>query len=201
MEMNNKLPLKFFQKDVHSTARNLLGKYFVRKIKGKILSGKIVEVEAYHKNNDESSHSFNGKTKRNEIMFWGGGYLYIYFTYGMHFCANVVTGKLNEGAAILLRSLEPIEGLDIMAMNRYNKSIINEIEKRNLTNGPAKICRAFDIKRNENGTLLTGDKIFILNAPKISSNNIEVTTRIGIKKSIDLPWRYYIKDNPFVSKK
>lgn len=190
-----------YQRNLHTIARNLLGKYFIRVLNGKQIIGKIVEVEAYHRINDHASHSFNGKTKRNEVMFWGGGYLYVYFTYGMHYCANIVTGKINEGAAILLRSLEPIAGIDIMAENRYGKKIITENEKQNLLNGPAKICKAFNIERKENGMLLTEEEIFIVDAPSIKSNNIVTSLRIGIKKSIDLPWRYYIKDNPYISKK
>lgn len=196
-----KLPLEFYTRDVHTVAMELLGKLFVRKIKDKFLIGKIVEVEAYDGRVDEAAHSFNGKTKRNEIMFQGGGKLYVYFTYGMHFCSNVVTGKIDDGTAVLLRAMEPIEGLELMALNRFGKKIISEKEKINLTNGPAKICQAFNITRKENGTLLTEDEIFILYQPEIKRSQIEISKRIGIKKSVDLPWRYFIKDNPFVSKK
>lgn len=201
MFMHSKLPLEFYTRDVHTVAIELLGKLFVRRIKEKFLIGKIVEVEAYDGRVDEAAHSFNGKTKRNEIMFQGGGRLYVYFTYGMHFCSNVVTGKFDEGTAVLLRGIEPIEGIELMALNRFGKKIISEKEKINLTNGPAKICQAFNITRKENGTLLTDDDIFILYQPEIKRNQIGISKRIGIKKSVDLPWRYFIKDNPFVSKK
>lgn len=214
MKHKTKLQKNFYTRDVHTVAKELLGKFFVRKIDGKNLIGRIVEVEAYDGTMDEASHSFGGKTKRNEVMFNGGGSLYVYFTYGMHFCANVVTGKENEGKAILLRALEPVDGIEMMAMNRYGKKVISHKELMNITNGPAKICSAFKIARNENGTDLTGSEIFILNSIKLVKTKpahrpprrtlgggIVISTRIGIKKSVDLPWRYYIKDNPFVSKK
>jgi DNA-3-methyladenine glycosylase len=198
---HKKLTKKFYTRDVHSVAKELLGKILVRKIGDKILAGKIVEVEAYDGKIDQAAHSFNGKTKRNEVMFNGGGNLYVYFTYGMHFCCNVVTGELGERTAILLRSLEPVEGIEFMAENRFGKKIFSEKEKRNLTNGPGKICAALKINREDNGTPLDGDDIYILNAPIIPKEQIKTSTRIGIKKSVDLPWRYYIKDNPYVSKK
>lgn len=197
----NKLPRKFYLRNVHTIAKELLGKIFVRKINGQILSGKIVEVEAYDGNVDRAAHSYNGKTKRNEVMFNGGGKLYVYFTYGMHYCANVVTGKKNSKCAILIRAVEPLNGIDAMAQNRYCKKNITPKEMINLTNGPAKICQAFSIHRIDNGTSLTGDDIYIIDSKQISKHSIAASTRIGIKKSVDLPWRYYIKHNKFVSKK
>ncbi len=199
--LNNKLPLKFYKRDVLTVAKELLGKLFVRKLKNDYLVGKIVEVEAYDGRIDEAAHSYNGKTKRNEVMFEGGGKLYVYFTYGMHFCSNIVTGGKNEGTAVLLRAIEPISGIEQMALNRYGKKFISEKEKINLTNGPAKICQAFNISRKENGTSLINDEIFILNQPELNKNKIGISKRIGIKKSVDLPWRYFIIDNPFISKK
>lgn len=201
IDLHNKLPLKFYIRDVHTVAKELLGKLFVRRVEEKFLICKIVEIEAYDGRIDEAAHSYNGKTKRNEIMFQGGGNLYVYFTYGMHFCSNVVTGKVDEGTAVLLRAMEPVDGIEQMALNRYGKKNITEKEKINLTNGPAKICQAFSIARKENGTSLIGDEIFIIDQPKIPSSQIGISRRIGIKKSVDLPWRYFIKNNPFVSKK
>lgn len=201
LDLTNKLPKKFYLNDPVNLAPQLLGKIFVRKFNRKILSGRIVEVEAYRGKDDPAAHSFGGITKRNEIMFREGGYLYVYFTYGMHFCANIVTGNGNEGCAVLIRAVEPLDGIDIMALNRFDKKNISGTEKINLTNGPAKICYAFSITRNENGTDLTGSKIYLTDASGISKDNIVQTTRIGIKKAVDYPWRFYIKDNPYVSKK
>ena len=165
----------------------------------KLLIGKIVEVEAYDGRIDQAAHTFIGKTNRNKIMFEGGGNLYVYFTYGMHHCANIVTGKLNEGTAVLLRAMEPVGEIGQMAINRFGKIHITEKQKINIANGPGKICQAFHIERINNETPLTGDDIFLLDAPKIRSTQIATSVRIGIKKSVDLPWRYYIKNNPYVS--
>jgi DNA-3-methyladenine glycosylase len=194
-----KLPLQFYKRDLHLIAKQLLGKYLVRKTRRAIIAGKIVEAEAYDGSIDEASHSYRGKTKRNQVMFEGGGKLYVYFTYGMHFCANVVTGNVNDGKAILIRAVEPIEGIDKMIINRYGKKVISEIELMNLCNGPAKVCRAFNINRDDNGTDLTGGDIFIADSKKSETISITSSRRIGIKKSVDLPWRYYITDNKFVS--
>ena len=122
----------------------------------------------------------------------------MYFTYGMHYCCNVVTGREGEGNAVLLRAMEPLEGIDTMMRNRFGES---KKDLRNLTNGPAKICRAFGIDSKDNGVDLLGDDIYILDGETVSEDSIHVSRRIGIKKSTDLPWRFYIKENPFVSKK
>jgi DNA-3-methyladenine glycosylase len=199
--IKKKLPLKFYKRDLHTVAKELLGKYIVKEYDGFYLSGRIVEVEAYDGNIDEAAHSFSGKTKRNQVMFEGAGKLYVYFTYGMHFCANVVTGNVNDGKAILIRAVEPIDGIDQMALNRFGKKTATENELKNLCSGPGKFCKAFNIDRNDNGTDLTGDSIFIINATKLKPECIVSTKRIGIKKSVDLQWRYYIKENKFVSKR
>ncbi|TSA27470.1 MAG: DNA-3-methyladenine glycosylase [Ignavibacteriales bacterium] len=201
MKLQKKLLKKFYTRDVHIVAKELLGKYLVRTTGHKYLIGKIVEVEAYDGSVDEAAHTYGGKTKRNEVMFNGGGFLYVYFTYGMHFCSNVVVGKLNEGKAVLLRAVEPLSGIGQMVVNRFGKKDISALELKNLTNGPAKICQAFGIARGDNGKDLTGKEIFILDSPKLSENKIVASTRIGIKKSVDLPWRYYIKNNSFLSRK
>ncbi len=198
---NKKLPKNFYQKDPVKLAPKLLGKIMVRKLGSKYLTGKIVEVEAYRGKDDQAAHTYSGKTKRNEVMFREGGYLYVYFTYGMHFCSNIVCDKKDEGAAVLIRAIEPIEEIETMAFNRYGKNIISEKEKINLTNGPAKLCEALKIKREENGLDLTKEQIFLVEGEKIPKQEIVATKRIGIKKSVELPWRFYIKDNPYVSQK
>ncbi len=197
-----KLTRSFYTRNVLTVAKELLGKIFVKVENGnKILSGYIVEVEAYKGKVDQAAHSYKGKTKRNEVMFEEGGHLYVYFTYGVHFCANVVTGKKNEGDAVLIRAIEPVEGLNLMAERRFGKTELNEKEKINLTNGPAKICQAFNLGRKENGEDLTGGKIYLLDRPKIPTKEIIKTKRIGIKKSTGLLWRFYIKNNSYISKR
>ncbi len=160
-----------------------------------------MEVEAYDGAFDEAAHTFMGKTKRNEIIFGEGGFLYVYFTYGAHFCCNVVTGVKDSRTAVLLRAVEPLLGIEEMAKNRFGHNLVNEREKLNLTSGPGKLCKAFDIDRRYNTTDLTGDEIFILDQKKVLLNKIITTKRIGIKKSVDLPWRFCVKGNPYVSGK
>ncbi len=196
-----KLSRDFYTRDVIVVAKNLLGKILVKNYRNKVLAGKIVEVEAYDGTIDEAAHTFIGKTKRNEIMFDEGGFIYVYFTYGAHFCCNVVTGVKGIGTAVLIRAVEPLLGIEDMSNNRFGHNLLNEKEKIKLTNGPGKLCKAFNIDRSYNAIDLTGDEIFLLNQKKISVNKIVVAQRIGIKKSIHLPWRFYIKDNPYVSRK
>ena len=161
----------------------------------------IVEVEAYDGEVDQAAHSYGGITKRNEIMFNEGGYLYVYLSYGVHFCCNVVTGIKNKGTAILIRAVEPVEGIEIMCKNRFGKKNINEKEIINLTSGPGKVCKAFGIEKKHSGFDLTGDKIFILNSSLKEREKIVSSKRIGITKSAHLPWRFYIKNNPYLSRK
>ena len=197
----NKLTQDFYKRNVLKVANDLLGKFFVVNNNGKLLSGKIVEVEAYDGAIDEAAHTFKGKTKSNEIMFEEGGLIYVYFTYGMHHCVNVVTGKQNERTAVLIRAIEPTIGIDEMGLNRFGKKEISEKQKLNLTNGPGKLCMALGINKSHNGISLFKDEFYILDNAKINKNKIVTTTRIGISKSKELPWRFYIKDNPFISKK
>ncbi len=166
-----KLKKSFYRRELLDVARDLLGKILV-KVDGKnILSGKIVEVEAYHGDFDKAAHSYNGITKRTKIMFEDGGYLYVYFTYGAHHCCNVVTGKKGQGTAILIRAVEPLTGIECMIKNRFARILKNENEIYNLTSGPGKTCEAFGISRKHSGIDLTGDKIFILEAEKIKSKD------------------------------
>lgn len=191
--IHKKLPRSFYLRSTLQVAKNLLGKYVVRVLPEETLIGKIVEVEAY-RHNDPASHAYRGKTKRNEVMFLEGGYLYVYFTYGMHFCANVVTEEEGIGCAVLLRGIEPISGIDNMEKNRGLKGF-------NLTNGPAKICQAFALGRNENGIDLTGSTVYITEGESIPKKQIALSTRIGITNGKDKKWRFFIKNNPWVSKK
>jgi len=196
-----KLKKSFYRRELLEVARSLIGKTLV-KVNGKgNLAGKIVEVEAYHGDFDKAAHSYRGVTKRTEIMFQTGGYLYVYFTYGAHHCCNVVTGKKGQGTAVLIRAVEPLSGIETMSKNRFGRKLKNDKEKFNLTSGPGKTCQAFGINRRHSGIDLTGDKIFILDAEKIKSKDIGVSKRIGITKSVDLPWRFFIKNNPYLSRK
>jgi len=200
-DLQKKLPRKFYSRDVLIVAKELLGKILVKKEKDLTLSGIIVEVEAYDGEIDEAAHTFIGKTKRNEIMFGEGGFFYVYFTYGAHFCCNVVTGTEGKGTAVLIRAVEPLEGVETMIKNRFGRELKSEKERFNLTSGPGKVCQAFSITKEHYGVDLTGDKIFIQNNKKLNEDEIGVSRRIGIKKSIHLQWRFFIKNNNYISSK
>jgi len=189
------LPQDFYLQPTLTVARELLGKIFVHIAQQGVLKGRIVEVEAYHGATDEASHGFKGKTARNEVMFRQGGFLYVYFTYGMHFCMNVVTEAEGVGAAILLRGIEPLEGLEVIQHNRGAN-----IQLYQLTSGPAKCCQAFGIGRVHNGASLFGPEIRMEGAPRIPDAHIQKTTRIGITRSRALVWRFFEQGNPFVSR-
>ncbi|MCX8104752.1 MAG: DNA-3-methyladenine glycosylase [Ignavibacterium album] len=197
---SKKLQRNFYTRDVTIVALQLLGKILVKVEKNKILAGKIVEVEAYDGDVDEASHSFKGKTRRNEVMFREGGYFYVYFTYGVHHCCNVVTGIEGHGAAVLIRAIEPLAGIETMAYRRFGKRKVDEKQLLNLTNGPGKICEAFAFDRTHSGLDLTGDKVYIIDAPLLKKSEIGVSKRIGISKSTELPWRFFIKGSKFLSR-
>ena len=198
-----KLPRSFYRRPTLTVAKELLGKCLVRNYKGTRLVGRIVETEAYLGKLDPASHTFRGKTKRNEVMYWGGGHLYVYFTYGMHFCANVVTGEKESGEAVLIRALEPREGIEMMVKNRSDnraKQSTSRSTLQNLANGPAKLCEALSIRRDQNGTDLLGDEVYLLDAPRIAAAEVKRSTRIGITNGKDKKWRFTIKANRWVSR-
>lgn len=200
-----KMPREFYLRPTLRVARELLGKYLVRKSGGAYLVGRIVEVEAYLGDRDPASHAYRGQTIRNEIMFKPGGHLYVYFTYGMHYCCNAVTEVEGKGRAVLLRAVEPLSGMETMARNRKSfagNSNVRELRASiRLTNGPAKLCEAFGIRREDNGADLLGDEIFISDGPPPPRRLIVSSTRIGITAGVEKRWRFYIRDNPFVSRK
>ncbi len=196
----NRLPEDFYLRSAVTVAKELLGKVFVKFEGNKILAAKIIETEAYGGSGDEASHSFKGKTPRNSVMFEKGGILYVYFIYGNYYCLNVVTGFEGEGTAVLIRAMEPLSGVDYLALNRFGKEDITEKENTNLLSGPGKICQAFNITKNENGLSLFKNSIGIFDGLK-ESFEIVATGRIGIKKGLEKQWRFYIKNSPFISRK
>ena len=200
-EIFSKLPRDYYNRPLLDIAKDILGKAFVRKINNKMLAGIIVEVEAYDGRTDEAAHSFGGITNRNKIMFEEGGLLYVYFIYGIHYCCNIVTGKNGIGNAILIRGIQPMIGVEEMLINRFGESNFTDKHKFSVTNGPAKITKAFGINKSQNGINLNGNEIYLCDSNFPKDFKIVTTTRIGIKKSAELPWRFYIKNNPYVSKK
>jgi DNA-3-methyladenine glycosylase len=187
-------PFVLLAGDAVEVAPRLLGCLLVRELEdGTRISGRIVETEAYHQS-DAASHSYKGKTPRTEIMFGPPGFAYVYFTYGMHYCVNVVTGPEGEGSAVLIRAIEPVEGIKRMRANRGG------LETTQLTNGPAKLCQALQIDKQLNGHDLHTLPLQLRVQPPIDASEIVTTTRIGITKDAHRPWRFYVVGNPFVSK-
>ena len=200
------LPREFYARHPRIVSRALLGKVLVRRHGDEIISGRIVETEAYLGAKDLAAHSAAGKTPRNEVMFGPAGHCYVYFTYGMHFCANVSCDKEGHGGAVLFRALEPLEGIEQMAL--WRKLKLNETdsakERKLLTSGPGRLAQALNITRSrDNGKDFTsaGSDLIIIDDGKLKRPRTTTTPRIGITKSAELPLRFYITGNPFVSGK
>jgi DNA-3-methyladenine glycosylase len=172
----------------------LLGWTICRRLPEGLVKLKIVETEAYHQD-DPASHSFAGLTQRTAPMYKNGGHIYVYFSYGMHYAINIVTGPAGVGEAVLLRGAEPLEGMELMIKNRSVTDI------KNLANGPGKLAQALGIRDvNLSGKKLNKLSIW-LEPPETIKHEVIITKRIGITKAAHQPWRFYIKDNPYVSKK
>jgi DNA-3-methyladenine glycosylase len=197
-----KLVFSFYQRrNVVKIAKELLGKILVTNWKGIVTSGRIVECEAYAGVIDKASHASGGRrTARNEIMYGGGGYAYVYLCYGIHHLFNVVTNSKEIPHAILIRALDPIEGIEEMLL-RTNKKKLDHT----LTRGPGNVSKALGISTKHTGTLLLGEKIFIADdGVKFSNKLVAESPRIGVDYAGNdalLPYRFYIKGNPFVSGK
>jgi DNA-3-methyladenine glycosylase len=187
------VPRDFYDADPVLVGPLLLNKLLVRGSR----VGRIVEVEAYRGSEDPASHAYRGPTKRNAIMFGPPGHLYVYFTYGMHWCANVVCGPEGTGHAVLLRALAPVSGLAAMRRARPLGT-----PDRQLTNGPAKLCQAFGITGKEDGAdLVSGDRSVVVcdnGAPPPALPR--VSGRIGIRQATDLPWRWWVPGDLYVSR-
>lgn len=176
-------------------AGRLIGCDLERNYEGKLLKGRIVETEAYDQS-DIASHSFKGITPRNSVMFEAGGIAYVYFTYGMHYCMNVVVGRKSIGAAVLIRAIEPLDGLEVM------RSLRNTMKISNLCSGPAKLTQAMGINRLLNGHDLDLQPLrLILNDP-IPEQSIVWGKRIGIKEEpgSELEWRAGLKGSKYLSR-
>ena len=200
-----KLPREFYNRETLTVAKELLGKVLVHRKNNLLTSGIIVEVEAYRGTLDKASHAYHGKkTDRVKIMYGQPGMSYVYLIYGMYYCMNVVTEGEGIPEAVLIRAIEPLEGMDIMSKRRFDLEydLLPKKKKYNLTSGPGKLCIALDITKESNGGDLTGDELYIeeVDIPKFE---VVSSKRIGIdyaEEARDFLWRFYIKDNPFVSK-
>jgi len=192
------LKKSFYNRDTALVAQELLGKIIVRIIdQDTPLKGRIVETEAYIGSWDKACHAHKGKRVANAPLFGPVGHAYVYFIYGMYYCLNFVSRTTQEpSGGVLIRAMEPIDGLEYMQHKRHTTKL------HNLTSGPGKLTKALSITTVQNGVnLMQQGELYVLDAPKIDPKNIVVTTRVGISKAADEKLRFYIKDNPFVSKK
>jgi DNA-3-methyladenine glycosylase len=197
---NAKLPREFYTRpNVVTVARELLGKLLVVPASnGTRVSGKIVEVEAYRGPQDRAAHSYGGRrTKRTETMYGVGGTVYVFFVYGMYYQFNVVTNVAEAPHAVLVRAVEPVEGIELMRRRRHGQP------DHNLTNGPGKLCIALGIDRKLDAADLLGHRVWLEDGPKIPRSQIASGPRIGIdyaEEWRDKPWRFWIRNNPWVSR-
>ena len=198
---------EFYKQGALTLAKELLGKVIVRTVDDMTLRAKIVETEAYIGEIDKASHAYNGRrTERTEPLFREGGIAYIYFIYGKYYCFNVISGLEDKGEGVLIRALEPLNEFDYISKKRFNQSYeeLSEAKKKAITNGPSKLCLAFSIDKSENYKKLYEKGDFYIEDSKDEKISIVETTRIGIdyaEEAINFPWRFYIEDNKYISKK
>jgi DNA-3-methyladenine glycosylase len=161
------------------------------------IAGRVVEVEAYRGEDDPASHAYKGPTPRNATMFGPPGYLYVYFTYGMHWCANLVCSPEGTAEAVLLRALSPVSGMEAMRLARGER-----VSDRNLLSGPARLCQALGITGNENGAdLVEGDKGLVLLDDGVPAPERPATSgRVGIRRAAEVEWRFWVPGEPNVSR-
>ncbi len=192
--------MEIFNLDTLTIAKNLLGYSFIHENDEGKTTGIIVETEAYLQN-DPACHAYRKKSLRNAPMFGKAGTIYVYQIYGMHFCVNISTNQEDIGEAVLIRALEPTEGLALMEERRLKQSKLNQMKPKDLCSGPGKLVQAMGIHKGMNDWHILDSELKII-PPKIqiSDNEIVTTTRIGITQGVDLPYRFYMKGNKFVSR-
>ena len=194
---SDKLPHEFYLQDTVTVARALLGCVLWRRIGRELLGARLVEVEAYLGANDMASHARRGlRSPRNESMYLAGGHAYVYFTYGMHWCMNVVTQEADVAEAVLLRGAEPVRGIESMRKRRPKAK-----RDRDLMNGPGKLCAALSIDENLDGVPLDGNLLW-LEQGSVPEEEIAVSARIGVENSGEAAWwplRFYLRGNEYVS--
>ena len=198
--MGKKLKMSWYRNDdVTKVAKQLLGKLLCTNFNGVVTKGKIVETEAYSGYNDKACHANNQKkTERNKVMFAHGGHAYVYLCYGIHHLFNVVTNKEGSADAVLIRAVEPVEGVEIMLKRRS----MTKVEKR-LTAGPGVLSQALGIQTIHYGTALNSNSIWIEEGEPVGNDQVGSTTRIGVDYAEGdalKPWRFYIKENGWVSR-
>jgi len=197
----------FFNRDPRIVSRQLLGKLIVRKEGRRVLAGRIVEVEAYLGADDAAAHAAAGRTPRNEVLFGPPGHAYVYFIYGVHYCLNISCLPEGDAGCVLIRALEPVEGIEAMAGARglhITKADFGSVHTaRRIASGPGKLCEALQITRTrDNGKdMLSRRSDLMVIDDGYRAKKVSTTARIGITKSAEMPWRYLIEGNTFVSGK
>ena len=192
------LPRSFYARDAREVAPHLLGKLVVHDDPGEgRLAVRLVEVEAYAGADDPGSHAYRGPTARNATMFGPPGHLYVYFTYGMHWCMNVVCGAEGWASAVLLRAGEPVDGLDAIRARRPAAR-----RDRDLCSGPARLAQALGVGRDHDGVDLVGGELRVLDdgTPPPASPGVSVRVGLGLGRGEDHPWRWFVRDDPNVSR-
>lgn len=197
MDRSRIVPTEFYARDTVKVAPGLLGKWLVRVIEHERLIGQIVEVEAYRGEDDPASHAFGGRTPRNAPMYGAPGHAYVYFTYGNHYCLNITSQKPRKPGAVLLRAIQPIAGLPAMRRFRPN------VPDTELTNGPGKLTKALAIDKSLNEQNMTVKGPLFVTEPRATQPTYEIwrSTRVGIRQGVEKRWRFYLKGNPYVSKR
>ena len=191
-----KLERDFYTRGTLTVAEDILGKTLVHVTPEGVTKGKIVEVEAYLGPDDRAAHSFHGRSKRTEIQYGEGGYVYVYLIYGMYICMNIVTNRKDKPEVLLLRALEPLEGLDLMKRRRKTE------REKLLCSGPGRLTQAMGITMGDYGADLCGDSLYLETGTAVQKQEILRTKRINIDyagEARDYLWRFLLKDNPYVS--
>ncbi|MFL5548363.1 MAG: DNA-3-methyladenine glycosylase [Gemmatimonadales bacterium] len=190
------LPVSFFVRPTEQVAAELLGMMVVSTVGGELTEGRIVETEAYLGYDDPASHGYrHRRNARNQALFGPPGLWYVYLSYGMHWCANLVCQRRGLASAVLLRALEPIEGLEVMRRRRGG------VETRELCSGPGKLCQALGIDRSLDGSRMARSSVIVRPPTEREKLQVAVTPRIGITKAADWPLRFHVAGSPWISRK
>lgn len=193
--LSNSLPREFYEVPALELARKLIGRLLVSRINDKFTAGLIVETEAYLSANDPASHAARGKTPRTAVQWGPPGFSYVYLIYGMYHCMNIVSDPVGTAGCVLLRAIEPIHGIENMRLRRPRAKT-----KIQLGNGPGKLTAALGVKRQHNAIDLTQKLLFVCDYDENQNFDIVQSSRIGLTEGLELPYRFYIQGNSFVSK-
>lgn len=195
---NKKLTESFFTRDCLTVGKELVGKYLVRNINDEKIIVKITETECYLGDIDKACHAYGGKiTNRTKTFYLNGSTIYVYLIYGMYYCLNIVTDKVNNPSAVLIRSAEPVFNIEKISMIRYNKpyNSITTYQKNNMLNGPGKLCKALNIDKSFNEKSILDNDLYILDNKDFDINTVKAGKRINIdyaQEAKDFLWRFYI---------